>query len=247
VLEDRHGVGLAVRAAGIGSHHLHRLAPAYEVGTLRAGHQALPRTVVPQPGDAHVLAEGGDPEGVVVRVARGPDLREPHRLAPSLPVGRERAADVAISVGVYIEHLVATGGLGLPRIEADAGPVRPARHQVVVLRAFELHQPQVRLGPRDPVTRLGVAHAHLAHFGIVLRLRPVGDGRAADRIIDDERAVPTLIKPTGGVAPNVGVQVVVADLPGLVLSEQRIRGVLLRLADPQRGVLHARHDTSVEQ
>ena len=144
-------------------------------------------------------------------------------------------------------------------VERDPDAVNVAHHQVIARGTVELDQAELRPVPVDAVDRFGVADAHLAVLsdvvlgaglgeraavGAGLALRPRRVGR---RHVDDERVVPTFKEAVGRVEDDVGVEIVVADLPGQVFAEERVLARLARAAGPDNEVLGLRPKGGVQQ
>ena len=119
-------------------------------------------------------------------------------------------------------------------------PVRAVEHTAHVLAAHdyvvrgapvELHQTQFRLGPLNAVVGDRIADAHLPgprrdrHVAMTL-WRALVDRRRCRALVDDERAVPTLIDLFLLVVDHIGVDIIEPRFPWPVLTEQRIPLVL---------------------
>ena len=244
--EHGHGVDLALEA--IAAQHLARLGPVEEVRAFTAGLHA--HAVAPAAGHDAVKAALFVEVGEVVAVGARVVFRPGDHIAPVFAIRGEVDGHVArLHAGeVHLgDHLVAAVGVGIVRVEHDAGAVGEGGDEVVVAIATELDQTEVGFFPVDAIraARVGDADAAAGRGAIVaqgaLRLR----GGGGVLIVPEERVV-AAVHALFGIVDDVGIAVVEAHFPGArrvgeeIFGEQRpVFCVLFHGGDAQTRVAHA--------
>lgn len=187
-------VGVDLLEFAVAKRHALRSGRLAEVLRRRSAHRADARVAFSglPPQMAPVLSFGLRPEGDVLRVehALGDERRSPH-LAPAQAVGRNPSHESGLrAASESLEPLrrVDAGPRGEKRREVVGTWRRIRKDEVVVARAVDLDEAEVRPGPLESIVAEGDTR-DLAIGSVPARFRkPAAVEAKAFAVVDDDRA-----------------------------------------------------------